>query len=361
MVDLVHEFEAADEKHQDSDVDLAEDWIQRAVDGRHHVAAWLCNAWAALRENGCEKSLPSHPMELLNGYYDKVAAKHYKKSRRPFRLQHYISKEIHGDVGNSLRLEVQSDPALAARNISNQHSGSSAWLQVIPTCWSLRMVPSEFRQAVRIRSGLSPTGLPPGSKCKCGDELSLPHVLSCNNLGWRTGRHDSVLSDIHSWLRARRVQVQKETHVNVRGEERVDIWVRSEAVVYWCDVVVTEPACPSIVEEAKKSSGAAVRAAEAGKLSHWASLAAEAGAKVVPLAFETSGLRGKSAQQFLKQMEGASSEGPTLASLWTQLSVTIAKMNVALVREAVRHAVGPRHLRVRGRGLGKRGRNWSSF
>jgi hypothetical protein len=122
--------------------------------------------------------------------------------------------------------------------------------------------------------------------------------------------------------------VQKELMVNARGDDRVDIWVRSDAVVYWCDVVVTEPACPAIVEEAKESAGAAVRAAEAKKQSSWASLASEAGVKVVPLAFETSGLRGESVQQFLKQMESASSEGPALASLWSQLSVTIAKINV---------------------------------
>jgi hypothetical protein len=224
------------------------------------------------------------------------------------------------------------------------------------------MVPSEFRQAVRIRSGLPPTGLPAGSKCKCGEMLSLPHVLSCNHLGWRIGRHDAVVADIYSWLRARKVQVQKELMVNARGDDRVDIWVRSDAVVYWCDVVVTEPACPAIVEEAKESAGAAVRAAEAKKQSSWASLASEAGVKVVPLAFETSGLRGESVQQFLKQMESASSEGPALASLWSQLSVTIAKMNVALVREAVKKAVGVRHLCVRGRrGVSLRARNWNSY
>ena len=62
---------------------------------------------------------------------------------------------------------------------------------------------------------------------------------------------------------------------------------------------------------------------------------------MIPLAFETTGRRGEELEEFLRQLEEAST-GQSLASLYLQLSVTMAKMNVALVREAVRNATGVR-------------------
>ena len=70
-------------------------------------------------------------------------------------------------------------------------------------------------------------------------------------------------------------------------------------------------------------------------------------AKVVPLAFETSGLRGTGVDDFLRDMASVSVEGPSLNSLLSQLSVTMMKFNVAMVREAGKHAVGVRQSKRR--------------
>ena len=76
-------------------------------------------------------------------------------------------------------------------------------------------------------------------------------------------------------------------------------------------------------------------------------LAAKEGAEIVPLAFETTGFRGASLEKFLRDMEASSSEGPTRHSLLTQLSVTMQKMNVAMVRMAGKQAVGVRSFKRR--------------
>ena len=124
------------------------------------------------------------------------------------------------------------------------------------------------------------------------------------------------------------------------GFERADIWVRSDGRVYWLDATVTECCCPSYVDRAATEAGSAVAGAETKKRAHWAALA------------ERNGRRGTSMETFLRKMAGASSfgSGTRLDSLYVQMSVTMAKMNVAMVREALRYATGVRSLRAR-RGL----------
>jgi hypothetical protein len=135
--------------------------------------------------------------------------------------------------------------------------------------------------------------------------------------------------------------------VSDTGENRIDIWTRVDGVVKWCDVTVTDPCNESVVAEASKSAGAAARKAESKKRSSWKDLATAAGADVVPLAFETTGFRGDALNKFLREMEASSAEGPSRHSLLVQLSVTMQKFNVAMVRMAGRQAVGVRLLRRR--------------
>src|SRR5690348_14112755 len=106
-----------------------------------------------------------------------------------------------------------------------------------------------------------------------------------------------------------------------------------------CELMVlsngaTDPSNDSVVVDAAKAAGVAARKAERKKRSKWKDLAAKEGAEIVPLAFETTGFRGESLEKFLREMEASSSEGPTRQSLLTQLSVTMQKMNVAMVRQA---------------------------
>ena len=112
-------------------------------------------------------------------------------------------------------------------------------------------------------------------------------------------------------------------------------------------VTVTDPSNDSVVADAAKASGVAARNAESKKRSKWKDLAAKEGAEIVPLAFETTGFRGASLEKFLREMEASSSEGPTRQSLLTQLSVTMQKLNVAMVRMAGKQAVGVRSFKRR--------------
>ena len=91
------------------------------------------------------------------------------------------------------------------------------------------------------------------------------------------------------------------------GSQRVDIWVRNEGVVHWCDVTVSEPACPSFVERAAGEAGVAVRAAESRKKSKWKDLAAEAGAQVDPAVHDNG-------EDECSPDAGGSERGETLAS-----------------------------------------------
>ena len=108
---------------------------------------------------------------------------------------------------------------------------------------------------------------------------------------------------------------------------------------------------PSYVDRAAREAGSAVAGA-AKKMAQWAALAERLGAEVVPLAMETTGRRGSALETFMRKMAAASSfgSGARLDSLWVQLSVTMVKFNVAMVREALRFATGVRALRAR-RGL----------
>ena len=142
-------------------------------------------------------------MEMLTGFYERLAEQQENR-KRPFRIQRHITRELMVSVGESLREAISSDPALAARNLSNQHSGATAWLRAVPTKSSLRMTEPEFRQGLQFFCGIGPGragALPESAKCKCGTPVSdplskLPHMLSCKHLGWRIGRHDALVDDI---------------------------------------------------------------------------------------------------------------------------------------------------------------------
>jgi hypothetical protein len=77
------------------------------------------------------------------------------------------------------------------------------------------------------------------------------------------------------------------------------------------------------------------RRGEATKKSKWGKLAPPQVA-VVPLGFESTGRWGASTEKFIHTMCASTFEGPSKARLLSQLSVTMAKFNVAMVREAGR-------------------------
>lgn len=295
-------------------------------------------------------------MQLLTGFYTDVAKRHEAVRKRPFRIQRYISQELTELLGQKLD-QANLRPHVAARTLSNKHSGAYLWLQAVPRTRALRLEKREFQLGCWMRLGLNPDNTVAGRACKCGEVYTrnsfeqLSHMLSCRHLGKRITRHNSILDDIYCWVRARGVQVEKEVLVNEDGLHRVDIWVRNDAVEHWADVTVVEPGCPTQLARAAKEEGAAVCAGEARKMAKWKDLAMEYKATVQPLAFETTGRRGPNVDKFLKAVAADSDDtslAQPLSSLWLQLSVTMVKGNTRLWRQAQR-CVGYRAPRVRGR------------
>jgi hypothetical protein len=350
-----YEASADLEGKMDSD-DLAEAWILKAQACDLHFIVWIIEAWQQLKSLGLpDGALPHHPMELIarpKGFFDKMAER--LDNPHSFRIQRFLSHLHAEQVDQRLQAELASQPTLAARNLSNRHSGATAWLRIVPVRRSLRFTPSEFRAVARIFSGARPRALP-NVPCKCKAELTLAHALSCRHLRGRFLRHDALVEDVFQWLRRRRIHSVKETYVSDKGEDRVDIWVRADSTVMWCDVTVTDPSCKSIVAAAAKNVGAAAKRADGQKRSAWRDLAEAENADVVPLVFETSGRRGTALEKFLREMERASEDdGPSKRELLDQLSITVQKFNVAMIREAGQKAMGVRKgkrrfMHVRGR------------
>lgn len=97
-------------------------------------------------------------------------------------------------------------------------------------------------------------------------------------------RHDALVEDIYRWLRRKGIYV-----VSNDENERLDLWVRVEGELIWCDVIVTDPACPSILAAAAKEAGAAVEKAESSKRSATVS-SQRAEATLIPLLADEANL-----------------------------------------------------------------------
>ena len=89
----------------------------------------------------------------------------------------------------------------------------------------------------------------------------------------------------------------------------VDLWVRCDGVVHWCDVTVAERGNPSYLVLSQSQSGFAAKRAEGQKRAKWDKLAPP-GVVFQPLAFESTGHVGKAVSKFLQAMEKMSSSPP---------------------------------------------------
>ena len=134
-----------------------------------------------------------------------------------------------------------------------------------------------------------------------------PHCLSCKFLRSRISRHDALVEDVAQWLRQRRVHVRKEvTGIVPDTAHRIDLWVRTDGEIRWCDLTVSDPALPSYVAAAAVKRGCVAELAESRKVSKWKKLA-PATVLIQPLALEATGLVGPAMKQFLSVMEKATS------------------------------------------------------
>jgi hypothetical protein len=140
-------------------------------------------------------------------------------------------------------------------------------------------------------------------------------------------------------LQRKKIQMKKEKVVNPPRRGRVDLWVRDlDGRVYWCDLTVVEPSAPSYVRLGSDREGnVAVSKAEGDKMSDWLKRKPPAAVIVSPLGMESTGRLGNKFILFLNNMADVR-QGPSARELLEQLSVTMAKSNVEIVRQAGRLA-----------------------
>jgi hypothetical protein len=321
------------------------------------ILSFLLDAWEDLRiRRDLTKTVPPHPFEIFRHFYEKKAKPKRKNEeddeagdgRMTFRVQKFISEELDTKAADAL-LEQVAEPAVRARLISSQASSATAWLRAIPKKRSLRMDPFEWRQALGIHCNLPPPGVPDDDRlcslsadCKRDPRspMNLTHALSCSGLGTEcTARHDSLVTDVASWLQRKKIQMKKEKVVNPPHKGRADLWVRDlDGRVYWCDLTVAEPSAPSYVRLGSDREGdVAVNKAEGDKMSEWLKRKPPAAVVVSPLGMESTGRLGNKFMLFIANMESVR-QGPSSRELLEQLSVTMAKSNVEIVRQAGRLA-----------------------
>ena len=74
-----------------------------------------------------------------------------------FRVQRFICEELDRKATDALQAIVQ-EPAARARLLSKGAKVATAWLRAIPKKQSLRMDPTEWRQALGIHCDMPPPG-----------------------------------------------------------------------------------------------------------------------------------------------------------------------------------------------------------
>lgn len=193
--------------------------------------------------------------------------------------------------------------------------GVSSWLTVAPL-YSFNTVlnKSDFRDAVCLRYGLVPDGVPPS--CVCGEDMSLDHALTCPTGGYPTARHDELRDVIASAIGDLLPDVQVEPkllpydgeHLDGRGptrdiEARADIrargfWTRQQDAFF--DVTVTHPKAnlqsrPEVLQQLKKAE-------DRKKGVYSQRIATIDRGSFTPLAFSTNGICGKECTAFMKAL-----------------------------------------------------------
>ena len=207
------------------------------------------------------------------------------------------------------------------------------------------MSPTEFQQAVAIFCSVQPvTDEDIGTMCsitaKCGQgnkPFDLPHVLSCPGLSARIARHDAIRDDFVTWLQRKKYSVSKEKFVIPGRDERMDVVIRGmDGIVYWCDIGISEPGGPShVLAGSDRRAGVAAAKTESNKMSKWRPLA-PSGVICVPMGFESTGRWGEQTTKLVEKLMGQSEHGPSRATLTKQWSITMQKLNVAMLAKAGR-------------------------
>ena len=204
-------------------------------------------------------------------------------------------------VAKSLLSEA-SDTTSRARLLASTAKGAGVWLNVLPiTSLGLRIDDNSFRITVGLRLGVS---LCRPHICQhCGIEVDCftTHGLSCR---YRIFRHAALNDIIHRALATANVPSQLEpVGVSRTDGKRPDgitsvPWKSGKHLVW--DATVTDTFAPSYLHLATREAGVVAAAAEERKKIKYSNLTSSY--CFTPVAFETSGVLGPAAMNFIKDL-----------------------------------------------------------
>ena len=262
-------------------------------------------------------------------------------------------REVFSSKAESIKANLSPSLKLAMTLASEK--GASSWLTTLPlTEHGLTLHKGGFRDAIALRYGWQPTGVP--TSCVCGSAFTVDHALSCPRGGFPTIRHNEVRDTLAGWMSEVCSGVSTEPHLQnltgehlggktaIRGDEaRLDIvadglWGgRNERSFF--DVRVINPYARSNRSE---NTQAMFRRHDSMKRRAYEQRIREVEhATFVPLIFSLTGGAGNSANSCLKRL------ATLLAEKWGfPYSQTIgwlrAKLSFALLRSSIRCIRGAR-------------------
>lgn len=210
-------------------------------------------------------------------------------------------------------LERERDLATLRRVEACSQKGASSWLTSTTPGAAGKICDKFFRLAVRHRlnlTPLAPSAMP--TTCGCEADRSQPaqrnkwqasawHGFACPKSGkWRVARHNALVQVMAKFVTG----VVPFTHTVLEPatqyrNERTDLLLHLDDEVFWVDVTVVDPCCPSHL---RRSVADTLKEAERAKNHKYREQARAMGATFVPFAMTTEGAMGKPAKEFVNTL-----------------------------------------------------------
>ena len=297
---------------------------------------------------------PTRLAALGKAHAQGVTATHHRQGipqelpSKPLKVQTALSRIEF--AGHAAKLWPQLSRAQRAR--VKAQSKASYWLTCGSTNNDCDMPDSTFEIAIRHRLNLPPMQDPPAN-CHCQlyqpDASAVPllrtspwHALHCKRMGWLVqARHDAKVQLLARHIRHLGGQANVEPRGSFRDARRVDILATLGSRVYWIDVVVGDPACPSNLN---KSHTQVLRKLEQNKRNKYPE-AQERGVTLIPFAMTPQGSFGAAAKAFIRTLaRHAATLGPhweeneTFNNIRDALSVAGQRYNAFIVQRCFEKA-----------------------
>ena len=193
--------------------------------------------------------------------------------------------------------------------------------------------PPEFQALLRFRTGLPQTTSPTCTCARCGTPMDTngDHALSCAASGLYR-RHNRIRDVMWSLCKTAGWNPESEIALPGNLQRPADILLRTaEVKPVALDVTVSHPLCNSAPSAAHENVAASSEQAEANERHLYQEVCYRAGWKFRPIAMETTGALGPSAQSFVRHlsrtlcMKTGTTPADTMQSMHRTLNLALAK------------------------------------